>query len=48
MSDKEVESKVYSFSTTSEMLQKELNGLQNDKMLSARINKTLKKHFKID
>ena len=48
MLDKEIESKVYSFSTTSEKLQKELNGLSNDKMLSASLNKTLKKHFKID
>lgn len=48
MLDKEVESKVYSFSTTSEKLQKELKSLQDDKMLSASLNKILKKVFKIE
>jgi len=47
MKDQEVESKVYSFSTTSEKLQTALKELQDDKMLSASINKILKHHFKI-
>jgi len=44
----ETDYKAYTFSTTNKKLQKELNELQDDKMLSASINKILKKHFKIE
>ena len=44
----QVESKVYSFSTTDSELQKKLDEWQKDKMFSPMINKTLKKVFKID
>jgi len=43
----ETKYKAYTFSTTNKELQKELNELQDDKMLSAVVNKSLKKHFKI-
>ena len=40
-------SKVYSFSTTDNQLQKKLDELQDDKIFSAIINKHLKKIFNI-
>jgi len=39
------ESKTYSFSTTNEKLQEKLDEWQNDRMLSAMINKTLRTEF---
>jgi hypothetical protein len=43
MQDKEVLSKIYSFSTKSKLLQDTLDTWQKERMLSAQTNKALKK-----